>query len=277
MPIIDEPSTKPVALEKVVQYSDSQLREKLNHLFLNITSDTSEAPTFSMVHFAKSASYKACSPTAFTWHKVALQVVPVRLEGENGNSVNTWALLDTGSNESFIAKPTADKLKLRGKSFEPLAVCNLTGESTVCVGKVHLAVLPMKGSEGHQIQIKDVKVVEHLNVNMSRLQDLSKWEHLNDIQPPEIGGEEVTLLIQANVPEAQIHEEVCIGGAGEPYVVRSLLGLAIMGLLNGNIRSQSHKVNINFLKYGSEMLDQQMSYFPGWEISSSRKGMSVQD
>ena len=164
----------------------------------------SETPTFSTVHFAKSASYKACSPTAFTSHKIALQVVPVRVEGEHGNSVITWALLNTGSKESFIAKPTADKLKLRVKSFEPLAVCTLTGESTVRVGKVDLAVSPMEGPEGHRIQIKDVKVVENLNVNMSRLQDLSKWEHLNDIQSPEIGGE-VMLLIGANVPEAQIH------------------------------------------------------------------------
>ena len=45
-------------------------------------------------------------------------MVPVGVEGENGNSVNTWVLLNKGSEESFIAKPTADKLKLRVKSFE---------------------------------------------------------------------------------------------------------------------------------------------------------------
>ena len=149
------------------------------------------------------------------------------------------------------------------------------------MGRVDLAVLPIESPEGHRIQIKDAKVVEHLNVNMSRPQDLSKWEHLNDIQLPEIGGEEVTLLIGANVPEAQIHEEVCVGGVGEPYAVHTLLGWAIMGPLYGNIRSQFGKVNINFLKYGNETLDQQMTQFLGLEnidlISSSRKGMSVQD
>ena len=208
-------------------------------------------------------------------------MVPVRVEGEDGSSVNTWALLDTGSEESFITKPTADTLKLRVKSFESLVVCTLTGESTVRVGRVDLAVLPMEGPEGHRIQIKDAKVVEHLNVNMSRPQDLSKWEHLKDIPLPEIGGEEVTILIGANIPEAQIHEEVRVGGAGEPYAVRTLLGWAIMGPLNGNIRSQVDKVNVNFLKYGNETLDQQMNQFLGLEnidsTSSSRKGMSVQD
>ena len=190
-----------------------------------------------------------------------------------------WALLNTGSKESFITKPTADTLKLRVNSFKSLAVCTLTGESTVRMGIVDLAVLPMEGPESHQIQIKDAKVVEHLNVNMSRPQDLSKWKHLKDILLPEIRGEEVTLLIGANIPEAQIHEEVHIGGVGEPYAVHTLLGWAIMGPLNGNIRSQVDKVNVNFLSYGNEMLDQQMSQFLGLEnidsISSSRKGMSV--
>ena len=57
----------------------------------------------SMVHFAKSTSYKACCPAAaFISNKVDLLVVPVRVNRENGSSLNTWVLLDTGSEESFI-------------------------------------------------------------------------------------------------------------------------------------------------------------------------------
>ena len=78
--------------------------------------------------------------------------------------MNTWALLDTKSEELFFAKPTADKLKLRVKTFESLTVCTLAGESTVHVGKGDLALLPMEGPEGHRIQIKNVKVVKHLNI-----------------------------------------------------------------------------------------------------------------
>ena len=50
-----------------------------------------------------------------------------------------------------------------------------------------------------------------------------------------------------------------------------------MGLLNGNIRSQSDEVNENFLKYGSEMLDQQMSLFRGhWVFCGTSRKMSSQ-
>ena len=110
-----------------------------------------------------------------------------------------------------------------------------------------------------------------LNTSISGPQNLSKWEHLYDIQLPEIVGEEVALLIEANVPEAQIHVEVGIGREGEPYAVRTLLRWAIMGPLNDNIRSQSDKANVNFLTYASEVLG--LENFDS--ISSNRKEMSV--
>ena len=70
------------------------------------------------------------------------------------------------------------------------------------MGRMDVAVLQTEGLEGHRIYM-----------NMSRPQDLAKWEHLNDIPLPEISGKEVMLLIGANVREAEIYEEVCIGGA----------------------------------------------------------------
>ncbi|PFX14897.1 hypothetical protein AWC38_SpisGene20907 [Stylophora pistillata] len=152
--------------------NQDQVRVSANVITAN--GGDSETLTSSTVHFAKFSSYKTCSPTAFTSQNAALQVVPVRVEGENGNSVSTWALLDTGSKESFIAKSTADKLRLRVKNFESLAVCTLTRKSTVRVGRVDLTVLSMEGPEGHRIEIKDVKVVEHLHVNKSRPQNLTK-------------------------------------------------------------------------------------------------------
>lgn len=90
---------------------------------------------------------------------------------------------------------------------------------------------------------------------------------------------EKLLPIGASVLEAQIHEEVLVGRGGEPYAIQTLLGWAIMGPPNSNIRSQSDKINVNFLKHDSEMLDQQISQLLGLEnivsISNSKKGMSV--
>ena len=89
------------------------------------------------------------------------------------------------------------------------------------------------------------------------------------------------MLIGANVPEAQLHEECRKGRAGEPYTVHSILGWAVLGPVDAVSSLNSQKVNVNFVKYGSELSDQQMEQFLRLEDidmnKSSSKGMSVED
>ena len=89
------------------------------------------------------------------------------------------------------------------------------------------------------------------------------------------------MLIGANVPEAQLHEECRKGRAGEPYAVRTMLGWAVLGPVDAVNSLNSQKVNVNFVKFGSELSDQQMEQFLRLENiemnKSSRKGMSVED
>ena len=51
--------------------------------------------------------------------KVALQVVPVKIKSKEGDSVATYAPLDTGSEETFLSKAICDKLS----NCDNLAVC----------------------------------------------------------------------------------------------------------------------------------------------------------
>ena len=62
------------------------------------------------------------------------------------------------------------------------------------------------------------------------------------------------MLIGANVPEAQVHEEC--RRSGEPYAVRTVLGWAVLGPVNVANGSSSQVVNVNFVKYGDELSDQ---------------------
>ena len=107
------------------------------------------------------------------------------------------------------------------RSFEQVCLTVLFAVGSVV--KLVCEVLPMEGPENHRSQKKDTKAVENLSVNLTRPQDLSRWEHLNGVQSPEID-EKVTLRIGANVSEAQVHEDVLIGRAGEPYAVRTAFG-----------------------------------------------------
>ena len=65
----------------------------------------------------------------------------------------------------------------------------------------------------------------------------------------------MTMLIGANVPEAQVHEECRRGRSGEPYAVRTALGSAGLGPVNVANGSSSQVANVNFVKYGDELSD----------------------
>ncbi|CAB4010492.1 Hypothetical predicted protein, partial [Paramuricea clavata] len=144
----------------------------------------------------------------------------------NGESIETYALLDTGSEESFLTRSLAEKLNLKEKSFDTLTVCTLAVESTVNVGRTDVTVEPLENPEHRKVKIEDIRIVERLNVKPFKPSDLSRWPHLSDISIPEIDEDEVTILIGANIPEVQVHEESRTGRIGEPYAVRTILAMS---------------------------------------------------
>ena len=110
---------------------------------------------------------------------------------------------------------------------------------------------------------------------------MSRWPHLKDLKIPDVDDKQVTMLVGANVPEVQIDEECRKGKSGEPYAVRTVLGWAVLGPVDTTSASCTQPVNVNFVKYGDEMLDHQMKQFLRLEDNdmnrSSKKGMSIED
>ena len=187
--------------------------------------------------------------------KIALQVVPIEILSKEGRSVSTYALLDTGSEETFLSKPISEKLGIQIDSYDTLAVCTFLGEFAVRVGHVDVEVRAAGNRESRTVTIKNVKVVENRNITATKAKDLSRWPHLKDIVIPEVDETKVTMLIGANVPEAQVYEKCRKGKAGEPYAVYTMLGWAVLGPVDAVSSLNPQKVNVNFMKYGSELSD----------------------
>ena len=140
----------------------------------------------------------------------------------------------------------------------------------------------MKAVDNHEdrtLTFENVKVIN--NLTTTRARDLSQWPHLKDLKIPDVEDNQVTILIGANVPEAQVHEECRRGRSGEPYAVRTVLGWAVLGPVNVANSSSSQVANVNFVKYGDELSDQQMRQFLRLNDidmnRSSKKAMSVED
>ena len=134
--------------------------------------------------------------------KVALQVVSVKIMSKEGDSVAKYALLDTGSEETSLSKAICDKLGLQVSNCDNLAVCTLSGESSIKVGQANVRVKAVDSQDNRTLEFENVKVVDNVNITTARVKDLSKWHHLKDLEIPDIDDEQVTMLIGANVPEA---------------------------------------------------------------------------
>ena len=188
--------------------------------------------------------------------KVALQVVPVKIMNNDGHSVTTYALLDTRSEETFLSKTISDRLGLEVNNSNTLAVCTFSGESLVKVGEANGQVKAVDSLDDRTVTITNVKVVDKLNITITRAKDLSRWPHLKDLKIPDVDDNQVTMLIGANVPEAQVHEECRRGRSEEPYAVRTVLCWAVLGPVNVANSSSSQVVSVNFVRYGNKLSDQ---------------------
>ena len=113
--------------------------------------------------------------------KIALQVVPIETLSKEGRSVSTYALLDTGSEETFLSKSISEKLGIQIDNHDTLAVCTLSGESVVRVGQVNVEVRAAGNRESRTVTIKNVKVVDNLNITATKAKDLSRWPHLKEM------------------------------------------------------------------------------------------------
>jgi hypothetical protein len=208
---------------------------------------------------------------------VALQVVPVRIRGENNKTVTTLALLDACSQETFIRKTLVEKLNIHVTGYESLAVTTMAGESVIQAGHVNFTVEAVRNPQ-RRVRVQGVSV-ENLNVTSAHPGDLNRWEHLKGIEIPDVDINEVTLLIGANTPAAQVHMESRIGRSGEPFAVRTILGWCVIGPTRTDEGGTKERRSVNFLSSVQNDMDNQISRF--LELDSigvgEVPGMSVED
>ncbi|XP_078372656.1 uncharacterized protein LOC144656297 [Oculina patagonica] len=182
--------------------------------------------------------------------KVCLRVVPEKVRGPDDASktVNTYALLDSGSDISLCDKNLAVELGVHGtqKTFY------LT-------------------TQDHSIPSED---------------DAKQWPHLRDIKLPSICEKEVGLIIGTNAPDAFWVLEERRGNRGEPYAIPTPLGWTLMGPMEKS-DSQNCHLNVNFVRSAEverkddDCLMQQLERFWAVEnfgvVPNCKASMSVED
>jgi len=161
------------------------------------------------------AGVKSQNNAGHTVNKVSLRILPLRARGNQpGRMIETYALLDNGSDVTLCDRELVDELGITG---QPRRLLLTTSERSGL--EVKLIIDSIEGDSS--LEVPRAWTVDRLNISecsIPRDHDVDEWPHLNVIELPEIDSKEVRVLIGCNVPEAfSLLEE---RPSCHPFVVR---------------------------------------------------------
>ena len=164
--------------------------------------------------------------------EVLLQIVPLKVIGNNGTAVTTYGLIDSGSDVTMIDPSLVEKLGIQGESSQLLLSTVNEREKRQQGLKVDFKISSVDDQDFREIAVCDAWAVKDLTVPLKHFAVRTKrdlWPHLRQVTFPEVERNKVSVLIGTNVQEAFIPLEVKKGEPNEPFAIRSCLGWSILG------------------------------------------------
>ena len=165
--------------------------------------------------------------------EIILQIVPVTLHSPDGKMVDTYALLDGGSQVTLVREDVCEKLGLdieerttRIKTVKDVA-------EPLKTGAVSLEISDRNGEVWFEVD--DALTCEPGRFNMPRRPrltgkpDSDMYKHLEGLDLQEIHADDVTILIGADVAEAHTPIEVRKGSKGQPVARKMPFGWCVFG------------------------------------------------
>lgn len=200
---------------------------------------------------------------------VYLQVAPVRVENARGKHIDTFALLDAGSQCTLITKSLCKELELQGRR-SCIDFGTIKDNTILRTKLVDLNITAIDGS--YSTKLKGVYSLDDNDFNVPGqevpITSESEWDYIRDLNLCDINSNQIQMLIGSNVPDVLISHEVRKARKGYPYAVKTLLGWTLLGVYDGNtVGAESTIValtrNLGVLGESSEY-----DYHSFWETES---------
>ena len=141
-------------------------------------------------------------------------VVPI-LPVTINNTFHTYALLDTGSSNSFCSKRLVDRLNIKG----PVTTYELNTNGKTVYQKSEMVNFKMSNIST-SIDMKNIRVVNNIPTQSGAC-DLSEYSLLDGLRCP--GNVTVDILIGQDYPFLLRPLEDRSGANGDPFAIRSAL------------------------------------------------------
>ena len=157
-------------------------------------------------------------------------VQKVKIRGQNGNFTEALAMLDSGSNTSFISKNVVKKLGIRGPKTH--LTMNFAGGQKKSEASEFLDITVVSNTE---LSIQKSMRAYAINKPCSPARTVSRttlesYPHLKSISDQlHLSGGTVDLLIGTDVANAFNDMHVITGKSGEPIAKRNCFGWYVMG------------------------------------------------
>lgn len=139
-----------------------------------------------------------------------MNVVPVIVTAMNGNTVSTYAFLDSGCTDTLIDRALVDYLGIQGKP-EQIGINTITNSGKVIESNRVSFTLSSVESFGKSIEVSEAYVLPDLNQSQRALPErinVHNHPHLCDIEFPAVDIKRVSILVGNNIPYAHIQKEV---------------------------------------------------------------------
>ena len=205
------------------------------------------------------------STTSIDAETTTSMIVPVIVHHKDRPSVevSVYALLDDGSDSTFVTNSTLRDLGLKGTEVS-LKLNTMHGENSIPAQKVEGLVV-QKLDKDAVVELPKAYSREAIPARRNQIptpEMASKWSHLEKIKdkiPPIQNNVEVGLLIGCNCPKALKPKEVILGNDSDPYAVKTELGWGIIGPVSPSFLDDQDDVStchrIVTREIGNEKLD----------------------
>lgn len=186
----------------------------------------------SISHHATANAESSNSDIGTNFGSVLLATAIVRLRGVNGQWHQVRALLDQGSQSSFITDRCAQSLNLIRQKVN----VSIVGVGAASAEQARHAVsVSMSSNIDNKLQVSiDALILPRISATSDREINSSEclWPHLDDLRladPNFLRGQRIDLLIGADVYGSLLRPEIRRGPAGSPIAQNTALGWIISG------------------------------------------------
>ena len=197
-------------------------------------------------------------------YRARLKKVPVEVTSpQSGLKIKTYAFLNDGSNATLCTTRLMRRLGICGEK-ESLEISTIFGRRSQRIVKLDLTVSGVK--EPKQFLMKGVYALPRLpdvSENIVKREDISELPHLEGIEIPIVGNQDVDILIGMDNVECLLVDGTRVGRADQPLGLHTGLGWKLAGSRpSGNEGSAA----IHFTSLGYNLIHDQLNYMFSYDF-----------